>query len=626
MTNFKLNINSKTNINKEEEILVKFIPPTINDKFESGRIPCDICLVIDTSYSMDTEVTSDSESHGFSILDIVKHACQTIIAGLSKEDRLSIITYSTSAVVKCELLQTTIENKTLLTDIIKSLRTDGQTNIWDGLYKGMEMLRLKNESSRNSSILLLTDGQPNINPPRGIETMLSKYKDEEKLVCSINTFGFGNSLDSKLLNNIAISGNGMYGFIPDSGFVGTVFTNVLTNELLTYGKNLKLSIESTSIDETNFIGNYKLSKCSWGFEVDIGNIKFGQSKDINLKFKNKSSLDSITATYTCIDTNKVIKITEDKISYDCTDIENNLCRNYLVSGLTTITKSQYHHNIESNYQTMRTIIESVISEPTTYQKAIIEELDGQIAEAIQERFYKKWGYHYLQSLTRAHQLQECTNFKDKAVQFYGGEVFNKIRDQIEEIFISLPPPTASLRAPVVHATVAPVSMRSYFNHSGGCFGGGCNIQLVNKTVKISNVKKGDKVHIGDTIGTILYVLKFPVNKYDIVKIDKLLISPYHPIEYNGIWMYPKDINTVQTYDEEYVYNFILDIGHYVMIEGYKCITLGHCIQNHPILSHDFLGTKKVIENVEALPQHEGVSYVTKIYRDADNDGVICEFK
>ena len=31
----------------------------------------------------------------------------------------------------------------------------------------------------------------------------------------------------------------------------------------------------------------------------------------------------------------------------------------------------------------------------------------------------KWGKHYLQSLQRAHELQQCNNFKDPGVQFYG---------------------------------------------------------------------------------------------------------------------------------------------------------------------------------------------------------------
>lgn len=46
---------------------------------------------------------------------------------------------------------------------------------------------------------------------------------------TINTFGFGYSLDSKLLKQLSVRGAGMYSFIPDASFVGTAFVNTLSN-------------------------------------------------------------------------------------------------------------------------------------------------------------------------------------------------------------------------------------------------------------------------------------------------------------------------------------------------------------------------------------------------------------
>ncbi len=79
-----------------------------------------------------------------------------------------------------------------------------------------------------SAILLLTDGRPNIEPPRGTLAMLKRYKETNDLPCaSIGTFGFGYNLDSALLEGIAKEGNGMYAFIPDAAFVGTAFVNAV---------------------------------------------------------------------------------------------------------------------------------------------------------------------------------------------------------------------------------------------------------------------------------------------------------------------------------------------------------------------------------------------------------------
>ncbi len=59
----------------------------------------------------------------------------------------------------------------------------------------------------------------------------------------MSTFGFGYNLDSILLEELAVEGDGMYAFIPDSSFVGTIFVNALSNLLTTAAYNMQLSLE-----------------------------------------------------------------------------------------------------------------------------------------------------------------------------------------------------------------------------------------------------------------------------------------------------------------------------------------------------------------------------------------------
>ena len=48
---------------------------------------------------------------------------------------------------------------------------------------------------------------------------------------------------------------------------------------------------------------------------------------------------------------------------------------------------------------------------------LLKDLTGQITEATSRAdWWKKWGRHFLPSLGRAHQLQQCNNFKDPGVQ------------------------------------------------------------------------------------------------------------------------------------------------------------------------------------------------------------------
>ena len=72
---------------------------------------------------------------------------------------------------------------------------------------------------------------------------LAQYRDAGHLKCSLNTFGFGYNIESKLLSELATDGGGAYGFIPDCSFVGTVFINALANQLSTLAGAMTVTLE-----------------------------------------------------------------------------------------------------------------------------------------------------------------------------------------------------------------------------------------------------------------------------------------------------------------------------------------------------------------------------------------------
>lgn len=114
--------------------------------------------------------------------------------------------------------------------------------MWDGLRTGLDVLSKGQRAiGSNAALFLLTDGCPNIEPPRGHIPTLEKLKRKTNFSCIINTFGFGYDLDSKLLEDIAVLGNsGSYAFIPDGSFVGTIFVNAMTTLLATAATNVQV--------------------------------------------------------------------------------------------------------------------------------------------------------------------------------------------------------------------------------------------------------------------------------------------------------------------------------------------------------------------------------------------------
>lgn len=213
------------------------------------RHPATIVCVVDTSGSMCSEAAVQGvESTGLSMLDIVKHAVRTVLTTLGDHDRFGLVTFSTQGKVSFQLMYMNAAGKALALSKVADLFTGGSTNLWDGLRLGMDMLAAAGDTAGNSALFLLTDGVPSEIPPRGHIPMMQRYRDTNggRYPGTINTFGFGYSLDSDLLSQMAIEGGGMYSFIPDSGFVGTAFVNALGNHLSSYGKQCIISVEMDS--------------------------------------------------------------------------------------------------------------------------------------------------------------------------------------------------------------------------------------------------------------------------------------------------------------------------------------------------------------------------------------------
>lgn len=146
--------------------------------------------VVDISGSMGTEASvktgSGEERHGLSLLDIVKHAVKTVILSLKADDRFALVVFSTTARVVWQLSYIKdiprdklfekvwinsfiihVVNKVLTCyKKIEALEPEDTTNLWDGLVKGLDILKTST-AGRISALLMLTDGLPNISPPRG---------------------------------------------------------------------------------------------------------------------------------------------------------------------------------------------------------------------------------------------------------------------------------------------------------------------------------------------------------------------------------------------------------------------------------------------------------------------------
>lgn len=110
------------------------------------------------------------ESDGLSILDVLKHAIRTTAVSLTEKDRLGLVSFSDISSIEFELQYMTKDNQNKVIKCLDNIYAEGQTNLWSGIQKGLDVLRNGYlDGSRNASLILLTDGEPNIFPPSGFQ-------------------------------------------------------------------------------------------------------------------------------------------------------------------------------------------------------------------------------------------------------------------------------------------------------------------------------------------------------------------------------------------------------------------------------------------------------------------------
>lgn len=580
---------------------------------EGKRKPAVFICMLDVSGSMEEEasIKTGKESDGFSRLDLVKHSVKTIIEMLNDDDYLSLISFNEAATLILDITKMTPAGKLLAITQLDSLIPVGFTNIWDALRIAMKQAKETPIcSSLVTSLLVFTDGEPNHNPPRGIVPTLTQFLEDGDPHYTINMFGYGYQLDSYTLLNMAFVGRGMFSYIPDCSMVGTIFVNYLSNSLATAVKFATLELKTENIKSLKCIG-YPMKDN----KIVIGAIQYGQSRDFIVEFNfNKGAAFNISAKLKYDEKEIVTAInqfhsTDNKSLYT----EYTRCR-FSELMLEAVTKKkdgkkyiiQFEDGIkelpECDQDKVRAIMLDIESSDAS---------QGQVTKAFADpTWYEKWGKHYVRSLARAHQLQQCHNFKDPGVQLYGGKLFKELQNKIDTIFCNLPAPKASRieiqEKKFAHQKYAqpvyvpPPTMHSYLNFSSGCFDGEGLVKLSNGSQKkVKDLQKNDELITSDGfLAKVVCLVIYKIGQeLDIVEMNGVKITQWHPVRIGKTWKFPNEICKPQKKFCDYIYNLVLDKTHIVTINNVDLVTLGHGKTENNVVQHPYYGTNQVIEDM-----------------------------
>ena len=615
------------NVNKES------FPKDLNE----GHLSQDIVLVIDRSGSMHTQVEAKDRNgqnleNGLSIQDIVNHSAKTVVKTLDAHSRICIIKFDGAIDVVTPLMFATETNKIQIMTSIDSIKPGGQTNIWGAIEKALEILDTREDKSRNSAILMLTDGIPNISPAQGEVETLKKLRKTKNFTTPIYTFGFGYNLQPSLLYNLAKYSNGGNAHIPDGNMIATVFCNFIATILCSVVMNLQLHVipkeNNTSCFNNLCVGDfaYNYDPINQKYIYDIGTVQLQQERNIVLNYEAK--LDFIYYyTYTIegqLYTSPNVSVTADSIVHYLTN-ENMNSHIYRTTSVDIIRKMINANRINNLLSTqasydelVKLLEENKCASSQSFVDGLLKNIKGDFANigqvklAIDPKYFKRWGEFYLDQLSRSLNQQMKPNFKDEGCMF-GGAVFEALVDKSSDIFNTLEPPKPSL---TVHNSTSGnvfyrgLSMASYNDPRGGCVDSCCTIAMFNGTSKrlkdvqkfdiIKSIDSNNKIVGAKVLCVVETIIESGYRHY--VNVNGVLITPWHPIKFGlhgkeETWCFPGELFSTFNLPSSSMITLVLENHHVMFINGLKCITLGHNFTNHSKLIHPYYGTNKVIENL-----------------------------
>jgi len=508
------------------------------------------CLDVSGSMNDSLNDANDSECSKFSRWDLVKHSMNTIIHCLRPIDKLAICVFSDNSNVILKPTKMDENGKRTAIKSLNDIGPDGYTNLWSGLDSSLGLTdSIEIDGDHNIFTLVLTDGEPNINPPRGIIEELLQRNSINPLKSTVHTFGYGYGLDSSLLRNMAVKCGGLFAYIPDHTMCNSVFINFLSNCLATSVNMVDVILPK----DVAYLSQSHLDSFNTNNKIKLGSVQSCQAKNVilacrisdphnferTIKFKMNDTLiehklNNITrvnttenhlSTYIFDKTNnRNVRINMDQIKnmFECGDTAYQMLKYYMIKiindGIAKNNLKRTTDELDNLYEVIE-ISAAAVSNNDVKEKleALLKNIRsgednfGQIHKAFSRKdWHERWGRHYLKSIVRAHELQMCSNFKDPSLQHYGGQLFRDLKSEIESIFSTIPTPQPSLSSTPYNGNY----QQSFYKPSGPCVGGYGKVRMATGFTKyVKDLVKGDLVVSNNNVEAYIIFLRSIINLY-----------------------------------------------------------------------------------------------------------------
>ncbi|XP_075476021.1 E3 ubiquitin-protein ligase WAV3-like [Primulina tabacum] len=318
----------------EFSVLVGLKAPSLSDDAQRiQRAPIDLVAVLDVSGSM----------YG-SKLSLMKSAVHFIIDNLGPSDRLSIVSFTSTAQMISPLCRMTDEGRENAKRAVDRLYADGGTNIVDARKMGVKVLEERSQQNPVSTIIFLSDGADTCNNSylanvRGEREYLrllpfsifpqnrGTENSAQQATFPVHTFGFGTDHDPVVMHAIADASGGTFSFIQSHVMLQDAFASCIGGLLSVVTQDLCLNLRSASHGvkiKSIPSGSYASETSNQGSRgtLKIGDLYADEEKEflINLSVptlpnadgdddtEGKTSLLDITCSYRNMVSNEMVQI------------------------------------------------------------------------------------------------------------------------------------------------------------------------------------------------------------------------------------------------------------------------------------------------------------------------------
>ena len=528
-----------------------------------------LSAALDVSGSMDEEAVvinkhGKRERHGLSLLDLAKHSVNTIVHAMDESHMFSLVTFSEVSKVVFPAAVMNQSNKDKVLAIVKNLTTEGSTNIWSGIYDASRQVDINVDNNPKRCVWLLTDGHPNVDPPKSYVEMINDYNQQYGSNRVIRTFGFGESIDSKLLTSIADRCNGSFAYIPDCGFIGTVVSHAFANSQI--DQQVDETIEHKKQRELFIQVLQKILSL-------VTKPNYGSELMLEPNFKKANTL------YETYMKDNISEFHEDEILVALSDLTywRKWAPHYFRSLMTT------HKKMECN-NFKDTSIKQYISYYDSSWKELLDKTHELFKSlpAPEPTVSRHYDYNYGRSTPRTYTPVNMSTYS---------QVDNGCFHEDAHIET----PTGKIK---------------------------CKDITPGTVVFAYNPKRQHLVK-----ESVLCVVKTKCGTRNFAELSmdgttKLYITAWHPVFHINKWQFPAHMGSMTEKDSEYVYNFVLE-GRTpgIIIDGFTCITLAGRVNNDKVASHEFWGTENVVNCLKKSPEwSSGIVHVTKeqVHRNDEN--------